>query len=91
MYSLPFRGCFLSSPLVGSLAMSLQIPISMLFDVLLQRARHSPILYIGTVPIVMGLILVTLLTSSDDSDPLMRLLKSAYRKLCRCKKPGIVR
>lgn len=86
-----FRGCFLTSSLVSTLAVSLQIPISIIFDVLMKRKAHSTVFYIGTMPIIISLILVAFLTSNDDSDPIMRLLKAGYRKICRCEKPSIVR
>ncbi|XP_037810746.1 solute carrier family 35 member F5-like [Lucilia sericata] len=84
-------GCFLTSSLIGTIAISLQIPLSILFDVLLKKKPYSPLFYIGSVPTFMALMLLALLMRNDDSDPLMRLFKVIYRKLCNCKKPNIVR
>ncbi|XP_036213865.2 solute carrier family 35 member F5 isoform X1 [Bactrocera oleae] len=84
-------GCFLTSSLIGTIAMSLQIPLSIVFDVVLKRKPYSPMFYMGSIPIFLALILVALLMRNDDSDPLMRLFKVIYRKLCRCRKPNIVR
>lgn len=85
------RGCFLTSSLIGTIAMSLQIPLSIVFDVGLKRKSYSPLFYMGTMPIFLALMLVAFLIRNDDSDPLMRLFKAIYRKLCRCRKPNIVR
>ncbi|XP_075169361.1 solute carrier family 35 member F5 [Haematobia irritans] len=84
-------GCFLTSSLIGTIAMSLQIPLSILFDVFLKRKPYSPLFYIGSLPIFFALILVALLMRNDETDPLMRLCKLIYRKCCKCKKPNIVR
>ncbi|KAM7345601.1 solute carrier family 35 member F5 [Cochliomyia hominivorax] len=84
-------GCFLTSSLIGTIAISLQIPLSILFDVLLKKKPYSPLFYMGSVPTFMALILLALLMRNDDSDPLMRLFKVIYRKLCNCKKPNIIR
>ncbi|XP_068145269.1 solute carrier family 35 member F5 [Drosophila tropicalis] len=85
-------GCFLTSSLIGTLAMSLQIPLAIVFDVLLKHKPYSPMFYMGSIPIFIALILVALLARNDDSDPLMKLLKILYRKLvCGCQKANIVR
>ncbi|KAI8039834.1 solute carrier family 35 member F5 [Drosophila gunungcola] len=84
-------GCFLTSSLIGTLAMSLQIPLAIMFDVLLKNKPYSPMFYMGSLPIFLALILVSLLMRNDDSDPLMKLFRIVYRKLCRCHKPSIVR
>ncbi|EDV36526.1 uncharacterized protein Dana_GF13002, isoform C [Drosophila ananassae] len=84
-------GCFLTSSLIGTLAMSLQIPLAIMFDVLLKNKPYSPMFYMGSIPIFVALVLVSLLMRNDDSDPLMKLLKIVYRKVCGCHKPSIVR
>ncbi|KAH8350142.1 hypothetical protein KR067_002760 [Drosophila pandora] len=84
-------GCFLTSSLIGTLAMSLQIPLAIMFDVLLKNKPYSPMFYMGSIPIFVALLLVSLLMRNDDSDPLMKLLKIVYRKVCGCHKPSIVR
>ncbi|XP_017090682.2 solute carrier family 35 member F5 [Drosophila bipectinata] len=84
-------GCFLTSSLIGTLAMSLQIPLAIMFDVLLKNKPYSPMFYMGSIPIFVALVLVSLLMRNDDSDPLMKLFKIVYRKVCGCHKPSIVR
>ncbi|XP_016941031.3 solute carrier family 35 member F5 [Drosophila suzukii] len=84
-------GCFLTSSLIGTLAMSLQIPLAIMFDVLLKNKPYSPMFYMGSIPIFVALVFVSLLMRNDDSDPLMKLFRIVYRKVCRCHKPSIVR
>uniref|UniRef100_A0A1A9W2D5 Solute carrier family 35 member F5 n=1 Tax=Glossina brevipalpis TaxID=37001 RepID=A0A1A9W2D5_9MUSC len=84
-------GCFLTSSLIGTLALSLQIPLSILFDVILKKKSYTPIFYAGSIPIFLALLLAAILMRNDDTDPLMRLFKIIYRKLFSCKKPSIVR
>ncbi|XP_039481377.1 solute carrier family 35 member F5 [Drosophila santomea] len=84
-------GCFLTSSLIGTLAMSLQIPLAILFDVLLKNKPYSSMFYMGSIPIFVALVFVSLLMRNDDSDPLTKLFRIVYRKVCRCHKPSIVR
>lgn len=90
-FSLCFRGCFLTSTLIGTLAMTLQIPISMLFDVLLRNKVYPLMFYLGSLPMFLSLIFVSLLIKYDDSDPVLRVFKHVYRKLRYCRKTNIVR
>ncbi|CAO1348452.1 unnamed protein product [Diamesa serratosioi] len=84
-------GCFLTSTLIGTLAMTLQIPISMLFDVLLRNKVYPLMFYLGSLPMFLSLIFVSLLIKYDDSDPVLRVCKHVYRKLRYCRKTSIVR
>lgn len=85
------RACFLTSSLVGTLAITLQIPMSMLFDVLV-KGEHFPIsFYVGSIPMFVSLIAVAALLQHDDTDPLLRFCKIIYRKVCHCRRPSVVR
>ncbi|XP_030560411.1 solute carrier family 35 member F5 isoform X3 [Drosophila novamexicana] len=84
-------GCFLTSSLIGTLTMSLQIPLTIAFDVLLKHKPYSSMYWMGSMGLVFALLLVVLLMRNDDSDPLMKLFKVVYRKVCGCHKPSIVR
>lgn len=84
-------GCFLTSSLIGTLAVTLQIPLSIIFDLVLEKKPYSSSFYIGTIPIFFALLLVALLTRNDDADPIFCFFKLIYRKCCRCRKPNIVR
>ncbi|KRF79197.1 solute carrier family 35 member F5 isoform X2 [Drosophila virilis] len=84
-------GCFLTSSLIGTLTMSLQIPLTIAFDVLLKHKPYSSMYWMGSMGLLFALLLVVLLMRNDDSDPLMKLFKVVYRKVCGCHKPSIVR
>lgn len=85
------RSCFLTSSLIGTIAMTLQIPLAMLFDVIFKSKTYSSLFYLGTIPMCCSLFFVSFLMKNDDSDPMWRLIKIAYRKFCLCRRPNIVR
>lgn len=84
-----FRGCFLTSTLVGTLTMTLQIPISMLMDVILRDKIYPLNFYLGSIPMFLSLIFITFLMKYDDNDPVLNCMKMVYRKLIYCRR-GIV-
>lgn len=84
-------GCFLTSSLIGTLALSLQIPLSMLFDLILHDKKYPPLFYFGAIPMFLSLVFVAFLVKYDDSDPLLRFFKIMYRKLWICRKGHVVR
>ncbi|KAL7737023.1 hypothetical protein ACLKA6_005249 [Drosophila palustris] len=84
-------GCFLTSSLIGTLAMSLQIPLGIAFNVLLRSKPYTSMHWMGSLGLFVSLLLAVLLVRNDDSDPLMKLFKVVYRKLCGCHKASIVR
>ncbi|XP_031616367.1 solute carrier family 35 member F5 [Contarinia nasturtii] len=83
--------CFLTSSLIGTIAMTLQIPLAMLFDVIFKSKTFSSLFYCGTIPMCGSLLFVGFLMRNEDSDPLWQLFKIAYRKLFLCRRPNIVR
>ncbi|KAH8413755.1 hypothetical protein KR222_007377 [Zaprionus bogoriensis] len=84
-------GCFLTSSLIGTLTMSLQIPLTIAFDILLKHKPYTSMYWMGSLGLLVSLLLVVLLTRNDDSDPLMKLFKIVYRKVCGCRSASIVR
>lgn len=84
-------GCLLTSSLIGTLALTLQIPIAMLFDLIFRGKSYPPLFYFGSIPMILALVFVAFLTKNDDSDPLMRLLKAIFRRFVFCKKTHVVR
>ncbi|XP_055374302.1 solute carrier family 35 member F5 [Condylostylus longicornis] len=84
-------GCFLTSSLIGTLSMTLQIPLSMVFDLLIHHKVYSIFLYCGSIPIFLSLVIVTILMKNDDVDPVLKILKICHRKLCVCRQANIVR
>ncbi|ALC42011.1 CG8195 [Drosophila busckii] len=84
-------GCFLTSSLVGTLSLSLQIPLRIAIAALINDKEFNSIFCLGTLALILALLLVVLLLRNDESDPLMKLFKIVYRKICGCHKPNVVR
>lgn len=84
-------GCFLTSSLVGTVAITLQIPLAMLFDMILHGKSYPLLFYLGSLPMLLSLVLVAFLMKFDDCDPLLKFCKLIYRRLWHCRKPNIVR
>lgn len=83
--------CFLTSSLIGTIGITLQIPFALLFDVFFKHKTFSDMFYIGSIPIFLSLIFVGLLMKYDDCDPIMMILKMLIRKICNCRRTNIVR
>lgn len=71
--------------------MTLQIPLAMLFDVVFKSKSFSSLFYFGTIPMCGSLLFVGFLMQNEDSDPLWRFIKIAYRKFVLCRRPNVVR
>uniref|UniRef100_A0A1L8DF42 Solute carrier family 35 member F5 n=1 Tax=Nyssomyia neivai TaxID=330878 RepID=A0A1L8DF42_9DIPT len=84
-------GCFLTSSLIGTLAMTFQIPLAMLFDMVLRGKDYPLLFYLGSIPIAFSVIFVALLLKYEDSDPVLKVLKLLYRRICFMRQPNIVR
>lgn len=78
-----YRGCFLTSSLIATLAVSLLMPMSMIADVLLKKVEYPYIFYLGTVPMVLAFLTVSILSYYDNWDPVMDLIKRIYIWICR--------
>lgn len=85
------RGCFLTSSLIGTVAISLQIPLAMLFDMVLHGKTYPLLFYLGSLPMFLSLVLVAFLVKFDDCDPLLKFGKLMYRRLWNCRKANVVR
>ena len=75
-------GCFLTSSLVATLAISLTIPLTILADIMWKGKRYGPVFFVGAVPMFFSFFLVALLAHYEDWDPLQDLCKVLARK-CR--------
>uniref|UniRef100_A0A1B0GIH8 Solute carrier family 35 member F5 n=1 Tax=Lutzomyia longipalpis TaxID=7200 RepID=A0A1B0GIH8_LUTLO len=84
-------GCFLTSSLIGTLSMTFQIPLAMLFDMVLRGKEYPLLFYLGSIPIAFSVIFVAILLKYEDTDPVLKVLKLLYRKLCFLRQPSIVR
>ncbi|KAG7256040.1 hypothetical protein CRUP_015244, partial [Coryphaenoides rupestris] len=82
-------GCFLTSSLVGTLALSLTIPLSILADICMQKARFSWLFFMGAVPVFLSFFIATLLCHYNNWDPVMVGLRRLFAFICR--KPRIHR
>ncbi|XP_001601634.2 solute carrier family 35 member F5 [Nasonia vitripennis] len=76
-------GCFLTSSLIATLAISLTMPISMIVDVLLKKVEYPCIFYLGTIPMILAFFTVSLLSHFDNWDPVLDLVKKLYKWICR--------
>nr|XP_012150178.1 PREDICTED: solute carrier family 35 member F5 isoform X1 [Megachile rotundata]XP_012150179.1 PREDICTED: solute carrier family 35 member F5 isoform X1 [Megachile rotundata]XP_012150180.1 PREDICTED: solute carrier family 35 member F5 isoform X1 [Megachile rotundata] len=76
-------GCFLTSSLIATLAVSLIMPMSMIADVLLKNVEYPCIFYLGTIPMLLAFFTVSLLSYYDNWDPVMDLIKKIYIWICK--------
>ncbi|XP_069947316.1 solute carrier family 35 member F5 isoform X2 [Cherax quadricarinatus] len=76
-------GCFLTSSLMATLSLSLTIPLTMFVDIWLKGVKYSLLIYVGSVPMMVSFIAVTLLTHYENWDPLMDGMKCLHRKCWR--------
>lgn len=64
-------GCFLTSSLIGTLALSLTIPLTMVADIAIKKVSYSSIFFSGMVPVFIAFFTTTLLAYYDNWDPVM--------------------
>ncbi|MCI4378584.1 hypothetical protein PGIGA_G00217540 [Pangasianodon gigas] len=76
-------GCFLTSSLIGTLALSLTIPLSILTDICLQKASFSWLFFAGAVPVFLSFFLTALLSHYNNWDPAMVALRRVFSFICR--------
>ncbi|GFS11141.1 solute carrier family 35 member F5-like [Elysia marginata] len=84
-------GCFLTSSLVGTLSLSFVIPMSMLADAAVKNTNFGVWFYVGSVPIIVSFVAVSLLTHWDSWDPVLLALKKLVQFFLRRKGLGRVR
>lgn len=78
-----YRGCFLTSSLMGTLSLSLTIPLTMIVDIWVKNVHYTLKLYAGALPMMVSFIAVTLLTHFENWDPLLDGLIFMHRKCCK--------
>ncbi|CAG5120508.1 unnamed protein product [Candidula unifasciata] len=76
-------GCFLTSSLIGTLSLSLVIPLSMVADGAVKSIHYSKWLYLGSVPVIFSFVVVSLLTHWENWDPVMLGIKKIWQCFCR--------
>ncbi|CAG9800718.1 unnamed protein product [Chironomus riparius] len=84
-------GCFLTSSLIATVAITLTIPFSMILDVVLRNKVYPLNFYLGSIPMFLSLIFIAFLMKYEDGDPIMKGLKVVYRKIWNCRRTNIVR
>ncbi|ESO82179.1 hypothetical protein LOTGIDRAFT_179913 [Lottia gigantea] len=82
-------GCFLTSSLIGTLALGLTIPLTMIADAIMKEVHYSWIFYAGTVPIFLSFFAISFLTHYENWDPVLIGLKKLLH--CVCKKRSKIR
>ncbi|XP_055005760.1 solute carrier family 35 member F5 isoform X1 [Boleophthalmus pectinirostris] len=76
-------GCFLTSSLIGTLALSLTIPLSIMADICMQKVRFSWLFFAGAIPVFLSFFIATLLCHYNNWDPVLVGLRRVYSFICR--------
>lgn len=76
-------GCFLTSSLIGTLSLSLTIPLSIIADICMQKVRFSWVFFMGAIPVFISFFIVTLLCHYNNWDPAMVGLRRVFGFICR--------
>ncbi|XP_056392272.1 solute carrier family 35 member F5 [Hyla sarda] len=76
-------GCFLTSSLVGTLALSLTIPLSIIADICMQKVTFSWVFFAGALPVFISFFIVTLLCHYNNWDPVMVAIRRIFAFICR--------
>ncbi|XP_075704732.1 solute carrier family 35 member F5 isoform X3 [Rhinoderma darwinii] len=76
-------GCFLTSSLVGTLALSLTIPLSIIADICMQKVSFSWVFFAGALPVFLSFFVVTLLCHYNNWDPVMVAVRRIFAFACR--------
>jgi len=75
-------GTLLTSSLYGTMSLSLTIPFSIIYDVILKNKSYSTLMIVGSAHVFVSLITVAALTAHSKYDP----LKSMFKFLCCSRK-----
>ena len=67
-------GCFLTSSLMATLALGFVIPMTMIWDIVMNHIKFSALFIVGTIPIILSFIVVSVLTYYGDGDPLKEFI-----------------
>lgn len=82
------RGCFLTSSLVATMAVSLTIPMAMFADIIFKEVKYPYIFYFGTIPMFLAFFAVTLLAHMENWDPVMDGVRKVYSSIAKRLKPA---
>jgi len=73
-------GCFCTSSLIATLAISLTIPLTMFADVIIKKVHYDTLFYIGSMPMFLSFFIVALLTHWNNWDPMLETLQLSFRR-----------
>ncbi|CAG2164994.1 unnamed protein product [Oppiella nova] len=73
------EACFLTSSLLASLSVSLTIPLTILMDGLLRGVSYPRMFFLGTIPLYLSFVAISVLSHYDSWDPLAELLLRLVR------------
>ncbi|XP_028928740.1 solute carrier family 35 member F5 isoform X5 [Ornithorhynchus anatinus] len=76
-------GCFLTSSLIGTLAISLTIPLSVIADMCVRKVQFSWLFLAGSVPVFLSFVTVTLLCHYNNWDPVTVGIRRVFAFICR--------
>eukprot|EP00075_Anas_platyrhynchos_P028217 XP_027317470.1 solute carrier family 35 member F5 [Anas platyrhynchos] len=76
-------GCFLTSSLIGTLALSLTIPLSIIADMCMQKVQFSWLFFAGAIPVFFSFFIATLLCHYNNWDPVMVGIRRVFAFICR--------
>ncbi|XP_023565454.1 solute carrier family 35 member F5, partial [Octodon degus] len=76
-------GCFLTSSLIGTLALSLTIPLSIIADMCMQKVQFSWLFFAGAIPVFVSFFIATLLCHYNNWDPVMVGIRRIFAFICR--------
>ncbi|XP_052798159.1 solute carrier family 35 member F5-like isoform X2 [Mya arenaria] len=75
-------GCFLTSSLIATSALSLVTPLSMIADVFLKDVSYTWMFYVGAVPVFVAFLAISALTHWESWDPALVLVKKCVHCIC---------
>ncbi|XP_023478578.1 solute carrier family 35 member F5 isoform X4 [Equus przewalskii] len=76
-------GCFLTSSLIGTLALSLTIPLSIIADMCMKKVQFSWLFFAGAIPVFFSFFIATLLCHYNNWDPVMVGIRRVFAFICR--------
>uniref|UniRef100_A0A2K6GYQ4 Solute carrier family 35 member F5 n=1 Tax=Propithecus coquereli TaxID=379532 RepID=A0A2K6GYQ4_PROCO len=76
-------GCFLTSSLIGTLALSLTIPLSIIADMCMKKVQFSWLFFAGAIPVFFSFFIATLLCHYNNWDPVMVGIRRIFAFICR--------
>lgn len=74
-------GCFYTSSLMGTLAIGLTIPLSIIADIMWRQRHYDTLFLIGVVPMFLSFFIIAMLTHYEDYDPMLDFCKLVWNRL----------